>query len=103
MNHEDKFSVGQKPIEISKSYPQFSVLQTRGNNSRQEEINLQRSSSNKEEQQENCFSPYVPFILNFDGKTADDEEEDFKFCEDLSTFGIYFSSAFQQRDDQRHA
>ena len=29
-------------------------------------------------------------------------EEDFKFCEDLSTSGIYFSSTFQQRDNQRH-
>ena len=37
-----------------------------------------------------------------DGKAANDEEEYFKFCEDLSTSGIYFSSTFQQRDDQRH-
>ena len=39
-NHEDQFSVGQKEIEISKIYAQFSVLQTRGNRNRQEEINL---------------------------------------------------------------
>ena len=44
----------------------------------------------------------MPFILNFDGKSADDEEEDFKFCEDLSTSGIYSSSTFQQRNNQRH-
>ena len=44
----------------------------------------------------------MPFIFKFDGKVANDEEEYFKFCEDLSTSGIYFSSTFQQRDDQRH-
>ena len=49
---------------------------------------------------DNCCEEYK---LHYqDGKDANEEEEDFKFCEDLSTFGIYFSSTFQQRDDQRH-
>ena len=29
-----------------------------------------------------------------DGKATNDEEEDFKFCKDFSTSGIYFSSTF---------
>ena len=47
---------------------------------------------------DNCCEEYK--LHSEDEKVK--REEYFKFCEDLSTYGIYFSSTFQQRDDQRH-
>jgi hypothetical protein len=52
--HNDQLSFGQMPMEISKGSPQFSDLQTKGNCSNHEELDLQRSSIFKVEQQEDC-------------------------------------------------
>ena len=45
---------------------------------------------------DNCFEEYK---LHVEDEKVN-REEDFKFCEDLSTSRSYFSSTFQQRDDQ---
>ena len=61
---DDKLYFGLMPIEISE-----------GNCSSHEELDFHRSSIFKEEQQKESFSSHVPFVLNFDGKVDDEEEE----------------------------
>ena len=60
--HNDQLSFVQMPMEISKCNPQLSYLQTKENCAKHEELDLQRSSISKEEQQEYFLSLYVPVI-----------------------------------------
>jgi len=50
-------------------------LQTKGNCANHEELDLQRSSISKEEQQEDFLSLYAPFTSNLDKKDDNDEED----------------------------
>ena len=50
-------------------------MQTKGNCANHEELDLQRSSISKEEQQEDFLSLYVPFTSNLDKKDDNDEED----------------------------
>ena len=63
------------PMEISKGNPQLSDLQTKGNCTNHEELDLQRSSISKEEQQEDFISLYLPITSNIDKKYNNDEED----------------------------
>ena len=78
-------SFGQMPMEISKGSPQLSDLHTKGNCTNHEELDLQRSSFSKEEQQEEFISLYVPFTSNLDKKDDNDEEDH---------ANVFFKSAF---------
>ena len=62
-------------MEISKGNPQFSDLQTKGNCANHEEMDLQRSSISKEEQQEDFISLYVPITSNIYKKYDNDKED----------------------------
>ena len=55
--------------------PQLSDLQIKGICANHEELDLQRSSISKEEQQEYFVSLYVPITSNLDKKDDNDEED----------------------------
>ena len=50
-------------------------MQTKGNCANHEELDLQRSSISKEEQQDEFLSLYAPFTSNLDKKDDNDEED----------------------------
>ena len=54
--------------------PQLSDFQTKGICANHEELDLQRSSISKEEQQEDFISLYLPITSNIDKKYNNDEE-----------------------------